>query len=304
MKVVSYLKSVPGRNNKPQKVQLLRDFITGVCACGDQGIIHDGFDVIPSDLNMIQGWVYEQTHTPHLDLRRRVIECNARTLCADANLFLYSNSANPWGYLRYSIDGIFPTTGIYFDDNPHRHRWKKIQRETQIELLPYKTRGKYIILCCQRNGGWSMDGINIQDWIIETVRKIRVHTDRLIVIRAHPGDKRAKEYLTGKNCRVNNLHNTTISPFDTPLEQDLHKAWAVVNHNSSSIVGPIIQGFHAFVTDPIKSQCKEVAHNDFSRIENPIEFDRQAWLERISMFHWSFEELRSGEAWRHMRKYI
>ena len=74
-------------------------------------------------------------------------------------------------------------------------------------------------------------------------------------------------------------------------------------HNSSSIVGPIIQGYHAFCTDPEKSQCAKVSNTDFSKIEMPVEFDRQSWLERISMFHWKFSELSDGTCWRHMRNY-
>jgi hypothetical protein len=88
------------------------------------------------------------------------------------------------------------------------------------------------------------------------------------------------------------------------LEVDLADAWAVINHNSSAVVGPIIQGYHAFITDPEKSQCREVAHSDFSLLETPREFDRQRWLERISMFHWKFSELEDGTAWRHMRDYV
>ena len=304
MKVISYLKSVPSRNNKPQKVQLLRDFIEGVNVCGDIGEIYDGFDIVPAEVSVIQGWVFAQTHSPHLDLRQRLINHNNATCTADANLFLYHDSANPHGYLRYSFNGIFPSTGQYCDNNPHNGRWAKIQRNTGIHLEEQKTRGRTIVLCLQRNGGWSMGSMDVQDWIIDTVRRIKQHTNRPIVIRAHPGDKKAAEYLTGANTRIKDLPGVTVSAFGTPLQTDLHKAWAVVNHNSSSIVGPIIQGYHAFVTDPLNSQCKEVAHHDFSRIEDPVLFNRQAWLERISMFHWSFEELRSGEAWRHMRQYV
>ena len=87
------------------------------------------------------------------------------------------------------------------------------------------------------------------------------------------------------------------------LEEDLRKAWAVVNYNSSSVVGPIIQGYHSFITDPETSQCAEVSNTNFQNIENPDEFDRLQWVRRISMFHWKFEELRDGSCWRHMRTY-
>jgi hypothetical protein len=31
---------------------------------------------------------------------------------------------------------------------------------------------------------------------------------------------------------------------------------------------------------------------------------RQAWLNRLAMFHWDFDDLRQGRCWEHMRKYL
>ena len=39
-------------------------------------------------------------------------------------------------------------------------------------------------------------------------------------------------------------------------------------------------------------------------IEKPKEFDREAWLQRISMFHWKLSELNDGTCWRHMRQFV
>ena len=90
------------------------------------------------------------------------------------------------------------------------------------------------------------------------------------------------------------------------LVDDLRNAWATVVYNSSPSVASIIEGIPAFVTDtlPQHSQTYEVANTDLSRLENPEMPDRQAWIEKISMCHWNFEELRSGEAWKFFRQYI
>jgi hypothetical protein len=146
-----------------------------------------------------------------------------------------------------------------------------------------------------------MGSYDTVDWILDTVKKIRKYSDRRIIIRGHPKDKKAQKYLN--DYRIHSLPNVKVK-LNTPLEEDLHKAWAVVNHNSSSIVGPIIQGYHAFATDPKNSQCREVVNTDFSKIESPELFDRKKWLERISMFHWKFSELEDGSCWQHMKEYI
>lgn len=308
MIVTSFLNVIPPKNNSQEKVDIIHKFIKGVnCVKGDTGNIHNGNNIVDCDVAVIQGWQHERgKSSPHLKLRQDIIDHqlqkNKYVITADSNLFLFANKTNaPYHYLRYSINGVFPNTGNYCDKIVDPSRWRQISEDTDIRIKPYNTKGKHILLCCQRNGGWSMGSKSVVDWIIETVNKIRKYSDRTIVVRAHPGDKRATEYLTAKKLR--HIPNLYISSFNTPLEIDLKNAYCVVNHNSSSIVGPIIMGYHAFITDPIKSQCAEVAHHGFEKIESPQEFDRQKWLERISMFHWKFDELENGKCWQHMRNY-
>jgi len=273
--------------------------------------LHTDYSLVDADVGVIQGWQHQQGKSgAHLQLRQRVIDTqiqsNKYVCTADSNLFLYANKSNkPHHYLRYSFNGVFPDSGIYFDDAPDPKRWQQISKDLDIQLDPIKSKGKNIVICLQRNGGWSMGRIAVVDWATKTVNEIKKHTDRTIVLRPHPGDKKAvTTYLPQLAQRFKNDSQVKISSQTVSLEADLNKAWAVVNHNSSAIVGPVIQGYPAFITDPVKSQCVEVAHTDFGLIETPQEFDRQRWLERISMFHWKFSELENGTAWRHMRNYV
>ena len=59
-----------------------------------------------------------------------------------------------------------------------------------------------------------------------------------------------------------------------------------------------------FVTDPERSQVREIAETRLDKIETPITPDRDAWIQRLSQFHWSHHELRDGTAWAHMRKFV
>jgi hypothetical protein len=302
MKVVSYLSTVPFRNNKLEKTELLKKFINGVNLAGDTGIVYTGNSIIESDMAVIQGWTHQLNQTaPHLKLRRNIINTQKRVCVADANLFLFASITNdPHYYLRYSFNGVFPTTGNYFDSEVDTARWSQIKKDLGIEVLPYKTTGSTILLCVQRNGGWSMGEQDVYSWIVSIVNDIRKYSNRPIVVRPHPGDKTANSTYLQK---IKMLPNIKVS-INKALDEDLQNAWAVVNHNSSSIVGPIIKGCHAFVTDPNNSQCREVADSNFANIETPQLFDRQSWLERISMFHWNFEELENGNAWKHFRKFV
>jgi hypothetical protein len=311
MKVVSYKNVVPAKNKSKEKIDVLEKFIIGVNKHGDTGLTHNQYSLVDCDLAVIQGWQHEKgKSSPHLKLRQNVIDRQIKTnkfVCvADSNLFLYANKSNiPHHYLRYSLNGIFPNSGIYFDDNPDPKRWQNISKDLDIQLESYKRTGSNIILCLQRSGGWSMGKMSVYDWVIQTVSKIRRHSDRKIVLRPHPGDKKAESsYLQELRLFYDKEKNIEFSTMGKPFEDDLKNAWAVVNHNSSSIVGPIVKGYYAFVTDWQKSQCYDVANYDLSQIENPREFDRQKWLERISMFHWKFSELEDGTAWAHIRNYV
>ena len=311
MKVVSYKNVVPAKNKSKEKIDVLEKFIIGVNKHGDTGFTHNHYSLVDCDMAVIQGWQHEKgKSSPHLKLRQNVIDRQIKTkkfVCvADSNLFLYANKSNtPHHYLRYSLNGIFPNSGIYFDDNPDPKRWQNISKDLNIQLESYKKTGSNIILCLQRNGGWSMGKTSVYDWVIQTVYKIRMYSDRKIVVRPHPGDKKAESsYLQELRLFYDKDKNIEFSTMGKPLDEDLKNAWAVVNHNSSSIVGPIIKGYYAFITDWQKSQCYDVANYDLSQIENPREFDRQKWLERISMFHWKFSELEDGTAWAHIRNYV
>jgi hypothetical protein len=309
--VIAYQSGIPSKNTNLEKTLILTNFIKGVIKLGDQGIDHNG-GYIPSDVAILQGWIKEgepQT-SKHLLLRQQVIneqrKINKSVICADSNLFLYSNTANPLHYLRYSINGVFPNTGEYCDNSPDPYRWKTISQDLNIQLKDYRSNGNHILLCLQRNGGWSMGQYDVQDWAIQTITELRKYTDRPIVLRGHPGDKAAKDYLdpSSAKCRIKGFSNVSFSDFKKTLMDDLQGAWAVINHNSSPSVGAAIEGYPIFLTDPVRSQCREIGNTDLSTIEHPNLPDRQSWVERISMFHWNFSDLESGRCWAHMRKYV
>ena len=306
MKVVSYHSGIPPKNNKPEKPAILTNFVNGVNSKGDVGVDHKGNNILECDVAMLQGFVHVNSkQAPHLQLRRRVLEHQRlkgkRTLIVDSNLFLYLNKSNqPHHYLRYSFDGVFRDTGFYFDKDVDSKRWQTIKNDLNIQVKDYRKSGDYILLCLQRNGGWSMKGMDVMQFCHKTVEQIKKHTDRRIVVRGHPGDGKTNQYLKL------DIPGVTISPKDTPIQEDLRNAWATVLFNSSPGVASLIEGVPVFQMDPNKeySMYGEVANTSLKRLEDPKLYDRQEWLHRIAMCHWSFDQTASGEAWEFMRQYV
>ena len=312
MKVVSYLATLPakllkGDHDSNEKISTLKKYAMGVKSAGDAGIVSTAIQYEPADVAVMLGWVHEHGKSaPHLQFRQHVLDQQRRhgkrTVIADSNLFLYHDTKNPHHYLRYSYDGVFPNTGEYCDSNPDPARWNRIQQDLGICVRDWRSTGNHVLVCLQRNGGWSMGSISVVDWATNTIRELRKHTDRPIVIRPHPGDKHARKYLNDF-AKNSSLSNVVVSDPDIPLVRDLKYCWAVVAHNSSPTVGAAIEGVPVFVTDPARSQCRDIANTDLSRIETPSMPDRTAWLQRISQFHWSHADLVSGQCWSHMRQW-
>jgi len=59
-----------------------------------------------------------------------------------------------------------------------------------------------------------------------------------------------------------------------------------------------------FVYDKDDCQAGDVANTNLNNIESPNIFDRVPWVQKISMCHWNFDDLRSGACWKHMKGYV
>jgi hypothetical protein len=313
---MSFISTLPSKalhnpEKKSLKYQTLIKFAQGVNRCGDRGMISVSAQYEPCDVAVILGWVHDSSKSaPHLRLRREIYEEQKRrgnhVIIADSSLFLYRNPDNPHYYLRYSFDGVFPDTGQYCNDRPNVDRWRQIKEHIGLELRAWRNSGNHVLLCLQRDGGWSMGDFKVVDWVLETIRTVRESSNRPIVIRPHPGDRRARIYCDTILDRVRNkrLKNVTMSAPGRLLLEDLVDCWAVVNHNSSPAVAAAIEGIPVFVTDPQRSQAAAVSNLDFACMENPRLPDRDEWVHGLAQCHWSHEDLITGRCWQHMRNYI
>lgn len=302
--VVAYLKGVPPNNTKSEKELVLKYFIEGVIRSGDKGILSNDYNLIDSDVGIIQGYVNETIPlSQHLKLRKLVVDTqqrkNKRTIIIDSNLFLYKDIANINTYLRFSYDGVFPNTGEYCNHNSSSEQWQKIKRDLNIELKPWRINsGEYILLCLQRSHGWSMKGTNLVSWASDVIGKIKKITDIPIKVRVHPGDKRSYTYINS----ITQL-GVTVS-YSPSLTKDLEKAYATIVHNSSPAVASVIEGVPTFATDPTACQANGVIHTDLNDLINLKLFDRTQWIHNMAQCHWNFEDLKSGRAWQHMRQWV
>jgi len=311
--VIGYLKVIPPGNKKPQKPLIIKNFIEGVNRCGDQGIIVNSWVPTLCDVAVLQGFVHQQPQKQkHLMLRKDVFEkqkkSNKRTMIVDSSLFLYADPTQSKNYLRYGYDGIFPNTAEYCWDNPDPMRWEIIKKDLKIDLKPWRVGvGRYILICCQRDGGWSMGDLGVLPWLQYVITTARQFTKREIRVRFHPGDKNVPRHKASVNQWINSglpeYSNIQISGARS-LKDDFELAHAVIGHNSSPTVASVIEGIPTLVTDPDRAQVNGVCLQKWQDIDSPIEFDRELWIRKIAQIHWTLDEVKTGMAWQHLRKYV
>jgi hypothetical protein len=306
--VRTFLGSLPRNRNSDEKTQALMYFAEGARRCGDDAEATNSPEYVDCDVAGIIGNItdadLQKTRLPHYAVRKAVIDTQTRTgkywLAIDSNIFIYRNPANPHKYLRYSFNGIFPATGIYCNEDPGEENWRNIRRDYGMDLSPWRSNGDHILIALQRPKGWSMRGYDIMSWLDSTYQMIRQYSDRPIRLRWHPGDW--KNFPRDLDL---SQWNVTLSPMDRPILEDLKNCWALVCHNSSPSAVAVIEGVPAFITDdPSYSQAGEMANTDFSQIENPRMPVREHWIRKIAQAHWSFDDLKSGRCWAHMRQWV
>jgi hypothetical protein len=299
-----YFAGIPASNKNSQKTEVLHRFHQGIFTETSEKVFKPEWK--ESRLAVIQGWAHAYNTASHLKFRKTVIEKQIETgnqiLVIDSNIFQFADPALKFNYLRYSLNGIFPTTGNYFTSDVEPMRWRDIKRTLNFELHPWRSEGSHILVCLQRDGGWSMQGQNVMEWLRPTIHKIREHSKLPIVVRPHPGDRAAIHYLVIDKKEFKKVYISS----NKKLIDDLQGAWATITYNSSPGAVSALLGVPVFITDPTpeNSQAYSVGNADLSMIPDPMMPDRQDWAERLAMSHYNFKDLDDGEAWRIIRKYI
>ena len=124
-------------------------------------------------------------------LRKTVFEQqqkrNKRTMIVDPSLFLYADSINQKIIYDMDMMEFFLTQQSIVGIIRIPQRWEVIKKDLGIDLNPWRLGGgKYILVCCQRDGGWSMDGLKVNVWLQHVIEQIRKFTKREIRIRFSP----------------------------------------------------------------------------------------------------------------------
>lgn len=298
--VAVYLGSLPKIKNHNLKVQIMRAFGEGAKHAGARVLVTEDRQLVNARLAVMIGWIGMNFSGPHIYFRRDIVEHQTRTggrvMPIDGSCFKFSNDGNRW--LRYSLDDVFYNSGVYANKNSDSTHWNQIQSTLNLNLEPWRSSGDHILICLQRDSGWNAKGFDQPEWLNKTIKIIRSQCDRPIVIRPHPANK------IDWNRHVRDFANIKIeNSLTVELEHNITNAHACVFFNSSSSVASILAGIPVFVSDN-SAVTWNVANHSTRSINNPVMPEREQWLYDLAGCHWTMEQSRNGDIYRHFEPYL
>lgn len=159
-------------------------------------------------------------------------------------------------------------------------RWKQLVKfNPNLQYHGWRKPGSKILLVLSTQKPFEYYGQDRERWIKNTIRTIKRHTDREIVIR----EKASRGTRT----------NETI--YDA-LGDDIY---ALVTYNSIAAVEAVQYGIPAFALAP--TAAAPVCSDNLKQIENPVKPDEDIvykWLCSIAYGQFSLNEMLSGQAWQ------
>lgn len=159
-------------------------------------------------------------------------------------------------------------------------RWEKLG----IKIQPWRRTGHKILIAAPDEKPCIFYGIDLEQWLAETISTIKKHTDRPVVIRQRDPNRRAR------------VKNNIESALD-----DVH---AVVTFNSIAATESVLSGVPAFVLAPCNAALP-VADTDLTKIHTPTYTDQDhvhAWAHHLAYGQFHNDELQNGVATHILRE--
>ena len=309
--VVVYLGSLPRIQNHNIKVQVMRAFAEGAKRCGVKVLVDENLrnrQVYNSRLAVILGWVGMSYSGPHIYFRDSVIHqqdlTGGKVMSIDGSCFkFHSTHGNIW--LRYSLDSVFWNTGNYANKNSTDKHWNMIKQSLNLSDSPWHNGGENILICLQRDNGWNAKGFDQELWLKKTIKFIQGRTHEPIKVRAHPGDLNRDRTKNKHDWSWINAYPNVelIDSINVTLHQSMKTARCAVFYNSSSSVLSVLKGIPTFVAEE-SAVTWDVANHNLKNIMQPAMPDRTQWFCNLAQAHWSLEQSRNGDIYRHFEQYL
>lgn len=197
-------------------------------------------------------------------------------------------------------------------------RWNRIQKEQQIEIAPWKQEsGRYVLILLQHVIDTSLFRMieeygSYYKWLRHTVKTIKENTDLPIKIRPHPKHGMYTQFFEASKVPEIFKEFSRVEWSDHPgavnlnggkyLEADLEHAHCAVGWTTNALTEAACLGVPVYAMSG-GAMATPVSCTDFTKIDNvQPEPDRQQWLNDMAYCQWTYNEIRDGVAWEHIKQ--
>jgi hypothetical protein len=295
MKAAIFLDSA----NHERFFTLLQQFGTGVKKCGDSPNFIRGHDCDDSDINIIFGSWKNRTSSHHV-VKNEVLRSAKPFICIETPLLGRRQVSEHMRdeYFRVGINGFLFDTGTFNSGCHSNDRWKKIQKDLNVNIQPWRESGNKIIIPLQLPGDASLRGENITKWCYESAATVRQYTDKPIEVRTPQLVREFEQKYISKLSAIENL--SFQDGKRVGLIESFKNAHATVTYTSGYAVDSVVNGIPTIACNP-GNFTYNISSNLLKDINDPKMAARGDWLANLSYSQWHRSEIESGETWAHLK---
>jgi hypothetical protein len=292
--------------NDERFVKILHDMHWGIEENGQSSFTtYNTRDIEHCDVAVIFG-SWKDRNVPWHNCKRDIVESGKPFVCIETPLIgrgpVTDILKDEW--FRIGVNGFLADTGRFYRENYAYgpDRWDKISKQLNINLLPWKNNGDYVVIALQLPGDASLRGTDISKWAAHTAQELRNYTDRPIIVRTPQLDR---EFDKESILHIKSIKGVSVQQGTREnLFRTLDNAYATVTYSSGFAIDSVIRGTPTIAVDP-GNFAYSLGNNKLSQIDNIIRSeDRTQWLFNLSYAQWSHDEIKNGEAWAHISKLL
>lgn len=267
-------------------------------------------DTIQSADVYIQNNIISQKRKKFKKYYQFILDSNKPFIVTESAVFRRNmvQPPNPMAYHRYSWTSYFQDEGNYCNTNSPPDRWLRIKDEQNIEIKPWRKKGKYILVILQRPGDSSLKNLieqhkSYEGFVKYTLDEIKKYTHKPIRVRMHPlRQEQQLEVLKNFDVEIStNTHGAELLEGGDGLYADFADAYAVVGFNSNALTESICEGIPTF-SMCASSMAWPCSNKTLKLLEQPMMFSRQQWLNNLGYCQWREDEIAKGDPWFHLIK--
>lgn len=157
------------------------------------------------------------------------------------------------------------------------------------KVKPWKTDGEYILICpSSETMTRQMHNGSVEQWVAMVRKGLTTFTKVPTRVRFKP--------------RKNGTSGPSVAK--VPIEKDLEGAKAVITSGSITAIDALLEGVPVFTTKPEVCPSAWCSNTDFSKINNPVLFDREQLFANLAYKQYSIEEMRNGTCYEMSLRFL